>query len=219
MFNHIFSKKRIESVTTKLKYVNAYNYNKAEYYLTLKLIFLLIVFFVLVLISPYGLIISPIVTLLMSFLYDYYVFNITIKKRKQELENDAIIFFKALYFAYNSSNNLKQALLLTTKNINNELSKLFNIAINETGYGKNLSDALKNLDEHIPSTLINMMISNLSQAIISGSDHRLLLSKQIRYLVEKKDGHDDKIASLIPLRLVLVAISLLIPVVLVIYLI
>lgn len=214
MFNHIFSKSHIKRINKKLIKLGNYQ-NKGNYYLNVKLIFLIFIFFYNIVLSVYGLLISPIITIIMYFVYDYICLDLPIKRRTYKLEKESITFFKVVYFAYLSNKNLKMSLMIATKNMDSELSKEFNKVFEETNYGKNLYDALKDLERRIPSAKLKIIISNINEAIHIGNDVTELLNNQINYLEECNYLEEEKKYAKLPLKLCFAVLLLIIPTVII----
>ena len=204
--NKIFSKNHLDRINNKLLLLGVTD-NRANMYLTVKLAMIVILCVIIAAFNVYGLLLAPIVFIIMYFLIDYVVINRRIKKRRIEMEKDGVLFFKIVYFSYNNNHNLKVALKVATNNVNNSLSNEFKKALDETNYGKSLYDALNDLEKRIPSNKIGMIISNLNEAIIMGSDASKLLLDQVNFLDLSVKNRYEKMISHIPIK-VLVAFSL-----------
>ena len=206
--NKIFSKNHLDRINNKLLLLGVTD-NRANMYLTVKLAMIVILCVIIAAFNVYGLLLAPIVFIIMYFLIDYVVINRRIKKRRIEMEKDGVLFFKIVYFSYNNNHNLKVALKVATNNVNNSLSNEFKKTLDETSYGKSLYDALNDLEKRIPSNKIGMIISNLNEAIIMGSDASKLLLDQVNFLDLSVKNRYEKMISHIPIK-VLVAFSLII---------
>ena len=215
MNNKIFSERHLNKVNQKLLLLGS-NDNRALPYLTLKAVLIFVPCVVLMFISIYGLIAAPFVFIFLYILTDYVVINREIKRRQIKLEKDGLLFFKVLYFNYINNRNLKVALKITTNNVANDLSKEFKKALDETDLGKNLYDALNDLEKRIPSNSINAIITNINEAILLGNDAEELLKKQIHYLELNEINYQDKMISKIPIKVAIAFILIILPIILVI---
>ena len=215
MNNRVFSDRHLNKINQKLLLLGS-NDNRALPYLTLKTVLIFIPCVAVMFVSIYGLILAPFIFIFLYFYTDYIVIYREIRKRKIKLEKDGVLFFKVLYFNYINNRNLKVALKITTNNINNDLSKEFKKALDETNLGKSLYDALNDLEKRIPSNNINAIITNINEAILLGNDSEELLKKQIYYLELNEINFQDKMISKIPIKVAIAFIFIILPILLVI---
>ncbi len=215
MNNRVFSNRHLNKINQKLLLLGSSD-NRALPYLTLKTVLIFIPCVAAMFVSIYGLILAPFIFIFLYFYTDYIVIYREIRKRKIKLETDGVLFFKVLYFNYINNRNLKVALKITTNNINNDLSKEFKKALDETNLGKSLYDALNDLEKRIPSNNINAIITNINEAILLGNDSEELLKKQIYYLELNEINFQDKMISKIPIKVAIAFIFIILPILLVI---
>ena len=212
MSNKLFSHKHLDKINNKLLQLGITD-NRALAYLTTKLVICLILAFICAISNVYGIIASPFVFLILYFLMDYLIIDLSIKKRKYQLEKDSIIFFKVLYFNYRNNKNLKVALKVATNNVNNALSKEFKRSLDETDVGKSLYNALKDLEKRIPSNKINMAIANLNESMVLGSDATSLLESQIEFLNLTVKNYQERKISRVPIKIAIAFILIIAPII------
>ncbi|MBO4246161.1 MAG: type II secretion system F family protein [Bacilli bacterium] len=210
--NKIFSQKHLDRINHKLLQLGVID-NRALAYLTVKLVICVIISFLIAIINVYGIIAAPFVFIILYFLIDYLVIDLGIKKRRCQLEKDSIIFFKILYFNYRSSKNLKVALKVATNNVNNDLSKEFKRALDETEVGKSLYNALKDLEKRIPSNKLNMAISNLNESMVLGSDVTELLENQIKFFSLSVKNYQAQKISRVPIKIAIIFMVIIVPII------
>ncbi|MBO5096342.1 MAG: type II secretion system F family protein [Bacilli bacterium] len=182
----IYSKKGYKKIENKFKLLGIIDTNKVDDFLNSRLILCIFIFFVLLVWSKSGFILAPLVTLITYMFFEYFYLDHRIKVRQKVLENEAIYFFEVLALTIESGRNLKGAIEVTTKAIDNEISKEFKKAISEVDMGKSLSEALDNMKRRIPSDTINNAILNITQSNIFGSSIISSLYNQIDFLREKQ---------------------------------
>lgn len=216
MNKSIFSHRKIEKYNNYFKLLGL-NSNITLSYLNTKFLISLFITFFFILSNIYGFIISPLVYILANYLIDYIVIKTNIKKRTIMLEKDSIIFFKVVYFSYNSNKNLRTALKIATSNVNNGISNEFRKVLEDAKMGKNLYKALKDFEEQIPSYKVQMIIDNINEAINLGSDVNLLLLDQISFLEESIRSYQERYIAFIPIKSLLLFIILIIPIIFIIF--
>lgn len=182
----IYSKNGYEKIERKFKLLSILDKNRVDDFLNSRLILCMLVFCVLLVWSKSGFILAPLVTLVVYLGYEYFYLDYRIKNRQKVLETEAIYFFEVLALTIESGCNLKGAIAVTTRAIDNEISKEFKRAISEVDMGKSLAEALENMKKRIPSDSINNAILNITQSNIFGSSIIESLYNQIDFLREKQ---------------------------------
>lgn len=182
----IYSKKGYAKIERKFKLLSITDTDKVDDFLNSRLILCLLIFCVLLVWSKSGFILAPLLTLITYIGYEYLYLDYRIKKRQRILENEAIYFFEVLALTIESGRNLKGAIEVTTRAIDNEISKEFKRALSEVDMGKSLSEALDNMKKRIPSDTINNAVLNITQSNIFGSSIINSLYNQIDFLREKQ---------------------------------
>ena len=182
----IYSKNSYKKIENKIKLLGITDANKAEEFLNARLILCILVFSILLIYSKSGFILAPLATLLVYLGFEYLYLDNRITKRQKLLENEAIYFFEVLALTIESGRNLKGAIEVTTKAIDNEISREFKKTISEVDMGNSLSEALDNMKKRIPSDSINNAILNITQSNIFSSSIINSLYNQIDFLREKQ---------------------------------
>ena len=91
------------------------------------------------------------------------VVDTKIEKRRKILEKDSLYFFEILVLSLEAGRNIKNAIEVTTINIDSELSDEFKKVIKDVNFGKDLDTALEELKYRIPSDTVNNIILNIRQ--------------------------------------------------------
>lgn len=164
------------------------------------ILFLLLLFF-----SSYGYLIAPVVTVIYYFFIEYVVLDVQIQKRKNALELDALDYFPILLLCLKGNNNVKNAIALTSKQIDNELSSEFKIVVNDVKIGKSLDESLTLMKDRIPSTFICNIIANLIEANRMGTSVSDSINDQIEYIDDKRKKKTAKYLSMMPLKVAIVS--------------
>lgn len=182
----IYRKKTIQRIDSKIKLLGVSCKYKTEDLLTARLLFSLLLFFLLFFLTKNGYFLAPVLTILFSILSEKIVLDYQIQKRGQKLEKEAIFFFEVLGLTLESGRNLKTALDMTSKNIDSELSLEFRKTLSDVKLGKSFVDSLKDMKYSIPSEPIHNILLSLIQANVYGSNIVDSLHNQLDYLREKR---------------------------------
>lgn len=210
----LYSKKTIKRIENKIKMLGPDTKININVFLTLKLILLILVFFLCIYIFKIGYIIAPIVTIILYFLYDYLFLDLSINKRADILEHDAIFFFEVLSLTLQSESNLKVCLEITTDAIDSELSKEFSQALKESKLGKSLNESLNDLKNRIPSKTVNNIILNLIESNVYGNSITSSLENQIEYITDKRMLEIKGKINKMPTKISIVSVLFFIPLIL-----
>lgn len=213
---NLYSKKRQEKMQKKIDYLGVSCKYDTITFLNIKLI-TSIFFFVLIFSNfEYGYIIAIVFAILYSYLFEKILLDDKIKKRTMKLNIEAIYFFEVLTLSLQTGRNLSEAISITVNGVDSELSKEFRKAINETKYGKSLTESLVDMQKYIPSESINNIIIALTQANIYGSNIIDTLYNQVDYLREKRIMEVKSIISKIPTKISIISVFFFIPLILLI---
>ncbi len=215
---HIFNQNKIDKLNIKIKKLGIYNQIEATKFMNLRLFSTIIIFFVILYISNFGYIIAPIVSILYYYLFEKLLIDDKIKKRASKLEEEAMYFFEVLTLSLETGRNLEEAINVTVKNVNSELSDEFKNAIREIRFGKSLTESLEDMQENIPSESINNLILTLTQADLYGNSIINSLYNQIDYLREKKKMEMKAVISKVPIKVSVISVLFFVPLVLLIIL-
>lgn len=214
----IYSKKAINKMNAKLELLgDDYKYN-VRMVLNYRLLFTILIFLVFILFVKKGYIYAPIFSVIAYYGSTYLMIDYPIKQRSSKLEHEAIFFFEILELTLESGRTLSQALEITSKNIDGELSKEFQKTLNEVKMGKSLIESLKAMKYRIPSDTINNTILNMTESSIFGSNIIDSLDNQLEYLRNKQLMEvKGKIAKL-PTKISVISVVFFIPILLLIIL-
>ena len=128
-----------------------------------------------------------------------------------KLEQEAMFYFEVLSLSIESGNNLHNAILITSNNIDSSLSFEFRKVMEEVSFGKSLEESLDKMKLRIPSEIINNIILNIRESIVFGNSIIETLNNQIDYLREKKILETRALISKIPLKISVISVIFFIP--------
>ena len=211
---------RIHSQSTIDKYqkkINLLGYKKsydAVKFLNVRLISSILIFFVLLYFLKLGYLIAPIVTLLYFIFLPKFYIDKKVESRANKLDDEAMYFFEVLTLSLETGRNLKNALELTARNVDSDLSDEFKKALDEVKYGKGLNEALEDLKQRIPSETINNIILNISQSNIFGNSIIETMYNQIDYIRDKRILRTKATINKIPLKVSVISVIFFIPLIL-----
>lgn len=212
VYKKIYRKRTVNRISKKCKLLGNKKINVYTF-LNLRVITCLMIFLIFMLFSDTGYINAPILTLVLYFgaeyLLDYYI-----NKRKNKLNYEAIFFFQVLVLSLESGKDLKSAIELTTKNINNEISEEFKKTIIEVDSGKSLVEALNSMKDRIPSEEINTIILNIKESSLFGNNIADSLNNQIEYLRDKQINNIKSKINKMPTKISVVSVIFIIPIIL-----
>ena len=214
----IFNQNKLDKLDNKIKKLGIYNKIEATKFMSLRLFSSIVIFFVVLYISDFGYIVAPIVTLLYYYLFERVLIDERIKKRCSKLEQEAMYFFEVLTLSLETGRNLEEAINVTIKNVDSELSDEFKNAIREIKFGKSLTESLNDMQANIPSDSINNLILTLTQADLYGNSIIESLYSQIDYLREKKKLEMKAVISKVPIKVSVISVLFFVPLVLLIIL-
>ncbi len=207
----IYKTETINKINKKIKLlgVNS-NYNAIDF-LNIRLVLGLIIFGLILVVSEYGYILAPIITILFHYGMEYICLDSKIKKRKEKLEDEALFFFEVLALTIESGRNLKGALDMTASNVRGELGDEFKKTLSEVGLGKSLVEALKDMKQRIPSEHVNNVILNITESCIFGNNIVESLYNQVDYLREKKLLDVKASIAKMPIKISVVSVIFFVP--------
>lgn len=207
----IYSKYSLNSIGKKYLLLGIDEKKKVLNFLNFRLASSIVIFFIILYTIDLGYVLGPIVVLLYYYFLPNIVLDYQIKKRKMKLEQDAMFYFEVLSLAIESGNNLHNALLITSNNIDSGLSNEFKKVMEEVSFGKSLSESLDKIKYRIPSDIINNIILNIRESITFGNNIIETLNNQIDYLRDKKILETKALISKIPLKISVISVVFFIP--------
>ena len=184
--NKIYRKKTIDKINNKIKLLGLNQRLDAVQFLNIRLIVMIVMFILIFIFSKIGYILAPILSLVFYYLMEYLVLDYQAKIRAKSLEKEALFFFEVFVLTLESGRNLRQALILTTENVDSEISNEFKKTLAEVRLGKSLNEALESMKKRIPSDTINNTILNMIQSNTFGNSMVDSIYNQIEYLRNKQ---------------------------------
>lgn len=213
----IYPRKTILKIEKKMMLLGVNDKTKIFSFLNIRFGSCVCLFFLLLFLK-YGYLISPIFTVLLYVLSEYFVLDRKIKKREKKLEDEAIFFFEILSLTLESNKHLKGALELTSQNIESELSLEFQKTLTEVKLGKSFTESLIAMKERIPSDSINTILLNLTESSIYGNSVIDTLNNQLDYLRDKKILGIKAEINKLPTKISILSVVFFIPILLLIIL-
>ena len=122
-----------------------------------------------------------------------------------------MFYFEVLSLSIESGNNLHNALLITSNNIESDLSSEFKKVMDEVSFGKSLTESLDKMKYRIPSDIINNIVLNIRESVMFGNNIVETLNNQIDYLRDKKILETKALISKIPLKISIISVVFFIP--------
>lgn len=214
----IYNKKSIKRMDKKIKKLGISNDIDTITFMNLRIISTIILFVIILLITRYGYFIAPIASIVYYILYEKVLLDDRLKRRAIKLESEATYFFEVLTLSLETGRNLEQAISVSIKNIDSELSDEFKNATREVKFGKSLTESLEDMQRYIPSDSINNIILTLTQADLYGNSIINTMYNQIDYLREKEILEKKAIISKIPIKVSVISVFFFIPLILLIIL-
>ena len=209
---HIYPRNIVDDLNKKLK-MGKSNIT-GVFFLNFRLLSSLIVFFVLLYMLDWGFLLSPVLTFIYYKLITYYLVDVPINKRKDNLEYNAMEFFEVMTLSLESGKSIVDSIGVATKNVDNDLSNEFKIVLDEIKYGKGLNEALDSLRERIPSEEVNSIILHISESNTLGNDIIEDIYTEIDYIRDKQVLKIKAIISKIPIKVSIISVLFYIPLIL-----
>ena len=110
-----------------------------------------------------------------------------------------------------SERNLKLCISITSKSIDSDLSTEFKRMLDEVGYGKSLTEGLRDLMKRIPSKSVCNVILNIIEANEFGNSIEGALTNQINYLTDKRILDIKESINKMPMKISIVSVLLFLP--------
>lgn len=207
----LYSKNSIKMAENRIELLGIDNKYSATYFLNLRLVLCIFIFFISLYFLDFGYFIAPVVTFLVYQLFFPVVVDSKIRKREKELEKDSLYFFEILALSLEAGRNIKTAIEVTTKNIDSALSREFKKVIKDVNFGKDLDEALEELKYRIPSDTVNNIILNIRQSNIFGNNIIETVYNQIDYIREKRVLEAKGEINKIPVKISVISVIFFIP--------
>lgn len=212
----IYSDNLINKLEAKIK-MSGKNMNAMNYQ-NLRVVTTIIMFFLALYGTNLGYVFGPLAAIVWYFLYDYLFLEISIKKRGEKLNREALDFFEILTLTLESGRNLENSLEIAVSNVDSELSNEFKKALVEVKLGRSLMEALENMKERIPSETINNIILNITQTDVFGNSILDTMYNQIEFLRDKEILEIKGQINKIPNKISIISVLFILPLILLIIL-
>ena len=207
----IYSKKNLKMAEEKTTLLGVNNKLDAVDLLNIRLFISVVVFISILYFIDFGYFIAPLVSFLVYQLFFPIVVDTKIEKRRKILEKDSLYNFEILVLSIEAGRNIKNAIEVTTMNIDSELSDEFKKVIKDVNFGKDLDTALEELKYRIPSDTVNNIILNIRQSNMFGNNIIETVYSQIAYIREKRLLETKAFISKIPIKISVVSVVFFIP--------
>lgn len=214
VFKLLYTKRSLNKIVKKINQLGPNTKIEINKFLLSKLFVLLFTFIISLLIFEFGYIISPVLTVIAFYIYDYLLLDININKRARKLEHDAIFFFEVLSLTLQSERNLKKCLETTTEAIDSDLSTEFKVVLKEVKLGKSLTESLNDCKERIPSKNVCNVLLNIIESNTYGNNIVDSLNNQIDYLMDKRILDIKEQINKMPIKISIISVLLFIPIIL-----
>ncbi len=212
----IYSDNLINKLEAKIK-MSGKNMNAMNFQ-NLRVVTTIIMFFLALYGTNLGYVFGPLAAIFWYFLYDYLFLEISIKKRGEKLNREALDFFEILTLTLESGRNLENSLEIAVSNVDSELSNEFKKALVEVKLGRSLMEALENMKERIPSETINNIILNITQTNVFGNSILDTMYNQIEFLRDKEILEIKGQINKIPNKISIISVLFILPLILLIIL-
>ena len=212
----IYSDNLINKLEAKIK-MSGKNMNAINFQ-NLRVVTTIIMFFLALYGTNLGYVFGPLAAIIWYFLYDYLFLEISIKKRGEKLNREALDFFEILTLTLESGRNLENSLEIAVSNVDSELSNEFKKALVEVKLGRSLMEALENMKERIPSETINNIILNITQTDVFGNSILDTMYNQIEFLRDKEILEIKGQINKIPNKISIISVLFILPLILLIIL-
>lgn len=213
----IYTKKSVERIKKKNRLLGIeYSYN-LDTLLQMHLLIVLFIFIITMIIKK-DILISTIISIIYFYGAEYLFFDYRLAKRARLLEKESSFYFQILALTLESGANLKGAIELTSKNLDNTLSREFIKVIEDVELGKSLTEALDDLKLRIPSDTVNNIILNLLESNIYGNNMIESLNNQLDYLNDKLLLETKAKINKMPIKISIASVIIFVPLILIIIL-
>lgn len=209
--NRLYSKKYVKRISDKVRLLGISNKLDYRDLIIGRLLSSVLIFIFILYTNKYGYIMAPLVTIIYYLLFNKFVIDDKIKRRTVVLENEAMHFFEVLTLSLETGRNLTSAIEVTTRNVNGILSNEFKEALREISFGKSLNEALRDMQDRIPSVTINNIVLSLTQANLYGNSIIENLYQQVDYLREKRKLEVKGRISKVPILISVISVLFFVP--------
>lgn len=214
----IYTKKEIQKISNKINMFGVSKKMNVESFMNTRLFTSLIVFVFTFLFVDYSAILSPIITVIWYFLFNYFLLDRPLKKREKKLDSEAYYYFEVLTLALESGRNLENAIKMACQYIDSEISDEFKETLKQVNFGKSLAESLSLMNQRIPSLTIRNIILNIEQSNMFGNSIIDTMYNQLDFLKEKQVNDIKSEINKIPNKISIVSVLFFIPLIILIIL-
>ena len=220
IIKRIYRASDIERIDKKIKSLGSNNKITfdAVTFLNTRMITTIILSILLIAFSHLKYYIIPFIIIAYYYLFYYVLIGNPLKKREEKLDREALTFFEILALTLETGKNLENALEITCRNVDSELSEEFKRSLMEMRFGKSFMESLENLKMRIPSSTINGIILSIMQTDIFGNSIIETINNQVDYLREKQIMEVRGAINKIPNKVSIISVIFIVPLILLIIL-
>lgn len=220
IIKRIYRASDIERIDKKIKLLGSNNKITfdAVTFLNTRMITTIILSILLIAFSHLKYYIIPFIIIAYYYLFYYVLIGNPLKKREEKLDREALTFFEILALTLETGKNLENALEITCRNVDSELSEEFKRSLMEMRFGKSFMESLENLKMRIPSSTINGIILSIMQTDIFGNSIIETINNQVDYLREKQIMEVRGAINKIPNKVSIISVIFIVPLILLIIL-
>ena len=220
IIKRIYRASDIERIDSKIKLLGSNNKITfdAVTFLNTRMITTIILSILLIAFSHLKYYIIPFIIIAYYYLFYYVLIGNPLKKREEKLDREALTFFEILALTLETGKNLENALEITCRNVDSELSEEFKRSLMEMRFGKSFMESLENLKMRIPSSTINGIILSIMQTDIFGNSIIETINNQVDYLREKQIMEVRGAINKIPNKVSIISVIFIVPLILLIIL-
>ena len=211
LLKKIYRKKTLDKYIKKSNYLNDYNKNHVYSFLIFRLFLSIIIFFITFIVFDRNLLLSLILTFVYAYSHTYFKYDYRIIKRVKLIEKEASLFFEVMILSLKSGKNLQQSIESTIINVDNNFSKEFSKALEETKYGKSLLETLNDYKDKVPSENIKNIFIAIIEAYTLGKDMIESIQKELDLLDEKRINDIKVYINKLPIKVSVISVFILIP--------
>ncbi|MBQ4032167.1 MAG: type II secretion system F family protein [Bacilli bacterium] len=175
-------------------------------YIYIRLIASVGVFLMFLVSNRLGYIFGPIAGIVFYLLFEYLTLDRSIIDRMEILEKDALEFFPIFVVIYKNGKSVKNAIEKCLEIVNNDLSKEFQLVLDNVNLGKSLDESLLNMNKRIPSIMVNNIITDLTESNRLGNNISDSINLQLGLINEKRKKNYLTDLRVIPFRITIVFI-------------
>lgn len=152
------------------------------FFLNVRLLASIFLFFMLLYIVEWGYLIAPIVVVCYYALFPKLTIDQKLSSRKKQMDRESLVVFERLRYALQSGKSLYLSFDLISRDRNGLFEREIARMISEVRLGKEMSVALGDLIDRIPSDSVQGVLLSLKEGFVYGSDLSKVLSKEIERL-------------------------------------